>query len=364
MSTALRFSRIEPEAQGSLLTEIRNILNEVGAHNAESYNDRYWDWQYKELPTGISFVYAAWDEDRIIGYYHVPVYRALIDGQNQLIGNVQDVAVSLDFRGTGVFRSLSEFANLDLDTTEVNFLYTFPNKSSIRTFRSYNDFSPIRTLPSYFRPIDTGKILQQIRSWFRIVRFLGLVVDFLLNTFSKSISLDQDDVSVERFIEIDESIELVFREYGKSFPNHIIRDAAWLDWRYLQSVRGRHQILGLVEGGQLTAVIVLKEETIRNTSACVIMDFAFTDGNEKSLLYLIQNILINPSITDWDSSLIYISASSPFLSSLKQLGFIQIPQSLNPRVLDLLGRSVNPLAKESFIRMDNWLITLGDWDVF
>ena len=161
MSTVLKFSRIEPEGQRLLLTEIRNVLREVGAHNLEIYNARYWDWQYKDLPTGISFVYAAWDRDKIIGYLHVPVYHALINGQIQLIGNVQDVAVNSDFRGMGVFRSLFDFANLDLNMTEVEFLYTFPNKSSIRTFRSRNNFSSICTLPSYVRPIDTRRMLQE-----------------------------------------------------------------------------------------------------------------------------------------------------------------------------------------------------------
>jgi ribosomal protein S18 acetylase RimI-like enzyme len=367
MSTVLTFSRIEPEGQRLLLTEIRKILREVGSHNVEIYNDRYWDWQYKDLPTGISFVYAAWDGDKIIGYFHVPVYQAFINGQIQLIGNVQDVAVISDFRGMGVFRSLAEFANQDLDAAELDFLYTFPNKSSIRTFRSYNNFSPICTLPSYFRPIDTGRMLQEKSGLLGLARILGPVVDFLLNVFSKSISLDSislDDVSVRHFTEIDESVESVFREYGRSFSNHIIRDAAWLDWRYLRSVRGRHQILGLIESGQVTAAVVLKEETIMNASACVVMDFAFTNGKEKSLLYLIQNILRNSKHTEWDSSLMYISGSSPFLASLKRLGFIQVPEFVNPRVLNLLGRSANQFSEESFIQKDNWLVTLGDWDVF
>ena len=362
MNTVLTFSRIEPEDQGILLDEIRNILREVGAHNVEIYNDRYWDWQYNELPTGISFVYAAWDGKRLIGYFHVPVYRCLIDGQQMLIGNVQDVAVNPDFRRMGVFRGLSEFANQDIDKTEVDLLYTFPNENSIRTFVFHNKFTSICKLPSYLRPVDTARILQQKIRLFGLERILGLIVDLVLNRSSKSISLE--DVSVERFTEVDESIESVFHEYSKQFSNHIIRDSAWLEWRYFRSARGRHEIVGLRESGQLTAIVVLKEERVMGNPSCVVMDFAYIDGKKTSLLYLLQDICRNPKVAGSNFNLMYISGVSPFLSDLRQLGFIKIPKYANPRVLNLLARSSNQFSDDDLFQKDNWLITLGDWDVF
>ena len=42
MSIALRFSKIEPDQRPLLLGEIQSILSEVGAHNAEIYNQAYW----------------------------------------------------------------------------------------------------------------------------------------------------------------------------------------------------------------------------------------------------------------------------------------------------------------------------------
>ena len=365
MNTVLTYSRIEPGDLEVLLDEIHSILSEVGAHNLEIYNDRYWDWQYNELPTGISLVYGAWDAKRLIGYFHVPVYRCLIDGHEMLIGNVQDVAVNPDFRRMGVFRGLSEFANLDIDKTEVDLLYSFPNEQSIRTFRLYNKFSPICKLPSYLRPIDAVKIFQQKFRLFGIGRILGFTVDLVLNSVSRSVSLeDEEDCSIERFTEVNESIECVFQEYSKSFSNHIIRDSAWLEWRYMRSARGRHQILGLRESGQLTAVVILKEERVMGNPSCVVMDFAYTNGKTNSLLYLLQNICRNPKVVGFNYNLVYISGLSPVLSNLRRLGFVRIPKFANPRVLNLVTRSSNKMPEEGLAQKDNWLVTLGDWDVF
>jgi len=362
MSTALRFSRIEPAQQPQLLEEIHNILTEVGAHNVEIYNQEYWDWQYKNLPTGKSFVYAAWDGDRIIGYYHVPVFRCTIGGEVKLIGNIQDVAVNPNYRGMGLFRKLAEFANEDLDKTDVDLIYTFPNDKSIRTFLKYNKFSTVSAVPTYLRPINSGGILTSKIKLLGLEKVAGWFVDRIINLFSKNINIS--DASIERIEEITDEVESVFIEFSKPYRNHLVRDKAWLDWRYLKSVRGKHHILGIREAGKLTAVLVLKEDEMLGNPALLIMDFAHLDGKENSLLFLIDKVRKHVVLPGVKSNLLFISAITPLLPSLKQIGFYQIPEKINPRVLNLLARTSSSLHEKPLLQEQNWLLTLGDWDVF
>ncbi|MCB9190347.1 MAG: GNAT family N-acetyltransferase [Flavobacteriales bacterium] len=362
MSTALRFSRIEPEQQAQLLEEIRNILTEVGAHNVEIYNQTYWDWQYKQLPTGKSYVYAAWDNDKIIGYYHVPVYRCVINGEEKLIGNIQDVAVNPNYRGVGLFRKLAEFANEDLDKTDVNLIYTFPNDKSIRTFLKYNNFSIVSAVPTYIRPVNASGIIRSKINLFGWEKLFGFFADGFINLFSKNVKLPNP--KIERISEITEEVEAAFAEYSKGFRNHLLRDKAWLDWRYLKSIRGKHHILGVREEGQLTAVIVLKEDEMLGNPSLLIMDFTFRNGKENSLSFLIDQIRKNPELIGSEFNLIFISAIAPILPDLKQIGFYRIPASSNPRVLNLLARTSSSLDEKPLLQEQNWLLTLGDWDVF
>lgn len=362
MSIALRFSRIEPEQQPQLLQEIRNILTEVGAHNVEIYNQAYWNWQYKQLPTGKSYVYAAWDGNKIIGYYHIPVYRCIIDGEEKLIGNIQDVAVNPNYRGVGLFRKLAEFANEDIDKSEIDLIYTFPNDKSIRTFLKYNSFSIVSAVPTYLRPVNTSKIIRSKINLFGAERIPGLFADAIINLFSKNVKLAH--AKIERFTEITDEVELVFSEYAKSFRNHLIRDKTWLDWRYLKSVRGKHHVLGVREAGKLTAVLVVKEDEMLGNPALLIMDFAFLNGKENSLLYLTNQIRKEPKLTGFQFNLLFISAIAPLLPTLSKIGFYQIPAKINPRILNLLARSSSDLEEKPLLQENNWLLTLGDWDVF
>ena len=362
MSTALRFSRIEPEQQPQLLQEIRNILTEVGAHNVEIYNQEYWDWQYKNLPTRKSFVYAAWDGDKIIGYYHVPVYRCSINGEEKLIGNIQDVAVNPNYRGIGLFRQLAEFANEDLNKSEVDLIYTFPNDKSIKTFLKYNKFHLVSAVPTYVRPIRSGKILRSKLNLFGLEKALGLVADGFVNLFSKNAKLA--DAKIEEITEITDEVESVFTEFSSLFQNHLIRDKAWLDWRYLRSARGKHSIFGVREGEELTSVLVVKEDVMLGNPALLVMDFAHIDGKETSLLYCFDQLRKQDGLVSFDFNLIFLSGISSFLKNLKSIGFQRIPASSNPRVLNLLARSASQMDEKPLLQEQNWLLTLGDWDVF
>lgn len=362
MSTALRFSRIEPEQQPQLLQEIHNILTEVGAHNVEIYNQAYWDWQYKHLPTGKSYVYAAWDADKIIGYYHIPVYRCFIDGAEKLIGNIQDVAVNPNYRGVGLFRKLAEFANEDLDKTDVDLIYTFPNDKSIRTFLKYNNFSIVSAVPTYLRPVNASGIIRSKINLFGWEKLFGFFADGFINLFSKNVKLP--NAKIEYITEITQEVEAVFEGYSRGFRNHLIRNKVWLNWRYLKSVRGKHHILGVREEGKLTAVVVLKEDEMLGNPALLIMDFAFLNGKQNSLLFLIDQIKKNPELIESKFNLIFVSAIAPILADLKRIGFYRIPASSNPRVLNLLARTSSQLEEKPLLQEQNWLLTLGDWDVF
>jgi len=362
MNTAFRFSKINPDQQGLLLQEIRNILTEVGAHNVDIYNREYWEWQYVHLPTGESHVYAAWDGDRIIGYYHVPVYRCVIDGQERRIGNIQDVAVNPNYRGGGLFRKLAEFANEDLNKIGIDLIYTFPNEKSIHTFLKYNSFSTVSSVPTYVRPTRFGNIIRSKVNLFGIEQVVGFFGDAFLKILSRNFRVH--GATIERITEITDAVENVFAEYSDSLRNHLLRNKDWLDWRYLRSARGNHHILGVRVNEKLTAVVVLKEDEMLGNPALLIMDQAHSDGNERHLLWLVQQVINGKTPLSTEFNLLFASGISPTLPSLQKIGFVPIPKKVNPRILNLLARSTGKLEEQPLLIENNWLLTLGDWDVF
>lgn len=363
MSTALRFSRIEDGQQAQLLQAVHKILTEVGAHNAGIYDAAYWDWQYRQLPGGKALVYGAWNgAGKLVGYYHVPMYRCRIGAEEKLIANVQDVAVDPAYRGQGLFRQLAEYANAELDTSGADLVYTFPNQKSIRTFLKYTGYQLVTAVPAYIRPVNTGRILAKRIKLAGLEKLAGLAVDAAVGLFSRRFRGQRG--SVVRITRISDEVEAVFGAFGEQFRNRLVRDKAWLDWRYLRSVRGKHHLFGLEQGGKTTAVVVLKEDEMLGNPALLIMDMACLPGHEKALLYLIDQVRRNPKLTGFRFDLIFAMGIAPCFAQLGRIGFLRIPEKLNPRVLNLVVRNITLADGGQLQEARNWLLTLGDWDVF
>lgn len=362
MSTALRFSRIEPAEEPQLIATANRILTEAGTHNAAIYDQVYWNWQYKQLPTGKTIVYGVWDGPKLIGYYHVPVFRCSVNGVEKLVGNIQDVAIDTTYRGGGLFRQLAEFANKDLDGSDVDLLYTFPNGKSIHTFLKYNGFGAVSAVPTLLRPVRSSGIIRSKVNLLGIEKVVGWVVDQFVGLLANS--PQAANAVIERITEVTDEVEAVFAEYATRYPNHLIRDKAWLTWRYFESVRGKHHILGLREAGKLTAVVVLKEDEMLGNPSLFIMDLAHVKGKETALLYLVDQAIKDPGVVNFKFNLVIFIGIATAIPSLKKIGFYQIPNKVNPRILNLLARSSSEMESGPLQQESNWLLTLGDWDVF
>jgi hypothetical protein len=110
--------------------------------------------------------------------------------------------------------------------------------------------------------------------------------------------------------------------------------------------------------------LALKEDEILGNPALLIMDFAHLEGKQSSLIYLIDKVREKKVLKEVKSNLLFISSITPLLPELKKIGFYQIPQKVNPRVLNLLARTSSNLDEKPLLQEQNWLLTLGDWDVF
>tara|TARA_B100001123_G_C14745697_1_gene802786 strand:+ start:186 stop:617 length:432 start_codon:yes stop_codon:yes gene_type:complete len=143
-----------------------------------------------------------------------------------------------------------------------------------------------------------------------------------------------------------------------------LRDKDFLNWRYIDSPKGNFFFVGLITDNKITAVIVVKHDKIFKNDAFVILDFAFSNDVE-DLKKLISNFhVILKDNYSLDANFVILSGLSNYMSEIKKCGYIKIPKLFIPRKLNLLVRLTDRNLKISNIDSSNWLVTLGDWDVF
>jgi len=354
------FSELTDSDLPDLIDAIAKIGHETGAHNQDILDLELWKWQYEDLPTGTSYTYIARHDGKIIGYYHIATYDFLAGDQKLRIGQVQSVAVSPSFRGQGLFRRLADFAHNEL-MAHLDLIYTFPNSRSIHTFLKYNGYRTVKPLPMFLLPLHTAEIIRARRKLFGLEAVFGWVIDLWGKTLRKGLS-PGETVSVRP--SFDDEVLGVFEAFQNAHTLRLLRNRDYLNWRYLETPKGQHFIVGLERDGKLKSVAVLKYEELFSTRGLLVVDFAYED-NLADLNKLLGGL---PSLfgagLPHEAAFILVSAMTPAVKDLKKAGFISVPQKLIPRQLNLLTRWMRTSSDIDTLDPDLWLVTLGDWDVF
>ena len=355
------YSRIDERLFPAVIEKVKGVLTEVNSHKAVVFDADFWTWQYRNLPSKTTRVYAALVNDEIMGYYHVPVYKGLIDGESKSLAVVQEVAVDKKVRRQGVFRKLADFSTEDLLHSGIDVVYTFPNDRSIHTFLKYNEYTLVGTLGTYILPLRSGDILRSKINLPGIDRAVGHCADFLFKRFS--VRLDRE-ARVQVHSEIHPDIVQVFSAYQKMHRIALLRDERYLSWRFDRRPSSTHYYFSIQDNqNQHLAVAIFKLDEMFGNPVFLLMDYAHLHGKEHYLLQLVQHVKLHGAEEIGERfNLIVTSGNSEFLALLKRVGFIRVPERFNSRPLKLVVKNLSQHSTDAF-EPRNWHLTLSDWDV-
>lgn len=355
----LKFHKIDDSFDTSeLLQRIKEILDESESHNAAAFSEQNWAWQYKKLPSGDARIYLCYCEDKIVGYYHVPIYEGVVGGKKKNFAMVQDVAISAAMRGRGVFRKLAEFATDDLTGSDINLIYTFPNQKSIRTFTKYNAYEQIYTYDAYLLPFNSSAVIKSKFKMFGIENVVGWFADKYFDFKSFGLAKNFD---VKKEDDFDEEITGLFQNFDSKFVCHLNRTQDFLQWRFYKKPIGKHFLITLKNDLKTYAAAVFKLDDILETETAVLLDFAFDE--ELHLIQLLHFIRKNSdSLFGEKVNMIFTACCCREFLQYKLYGFVKIPAKFNPRPLNLLVKNITEVESE-VINPENWLALLSDWDV-
>mgnify|MGYP002870845851 CR=1 FL=1 len=352
----ITYEKIKNYKSVNLLSALKEITKETNAHDQTGYKEDSWEWQYKNLPSKESLIYVALDKDKIIGYYHIPVYEFIINKQNYRIGNVQSVAILKKYRKRAIFEKLSQYANLDAEK-QLDLIYTFPNKKSIHTFIKYNDYKVVSTLPTYLYLVNPKKL---INSKFKFPgdKIFSNVIKYALRFYRTK--LGNNDIIQLIDINNEENINL-FKNFSDSYENHLVRNKEFLNWKYVDTPKSKYFCCGLMSGNELKASVIAKIDQMFSNEGLIIMDYAYKSVSD------IKKLISNFDELDFslskDLSFVLLSSLNRDIKAIAKCGFIGIPKKINPRKLNLLVKICNKKIKSDIGNKDNWLVTMSDWDV-
>jgi len=286
----------EPAQRADYLGLLQDAWGELALTGDE------FDWWFRENPAG-SLMSVARVQGRVAGVASHSLYRMMLGGEERLGSFSVHATTSEAARGKGIFPALESKHEREAEERGVAVVLAFASKP---------------TAPIFLGPLGWTEI-GRIRVWAR--------------PFPRRFRRRQPYARIERFRHAGDA--------AKDWPNHVIRDAAYLNWRYLQSPRD----YVAVAGGGSYAVVGHKEH--RGTALAYVADLVGHPG------FLLRACLAE--VRAGARALIAIPAPE-HRATYAAMGFFPTRTKLH-----FMGKA---LAGELDMNPRSWRFTLGDTDFF
>ena len=247
--------RYTPEWRQSLVS----LLARVGT---TQLTDEEFTWWFDRNPAGEGIVSLAVDEGEVVGVAAMSFFRTRLNGVEQRLAIPVNVATDSRYRGQGVFSTLEQENEEAAADSGSPLTVTFPNAKSH---------------PIFVRRLGWTD-LPRLRLWARPLRVSG-VVRYALRRAGEHGGLRRArpcdahaprarSSSMDRFgPDLDELGQRAAAGYG----SHFSRDAAYFNWRYLDSPRD-YRCFGAYRRGELAGVAVVGHTFKHGVSAGFLAD--------------------------------------------------------------------------------------------
>ena len=293
----------EPSHRGDYLGLLRE------AWGSRSMSGDEFDWWFDRNPVG-SLMSVARADGRVVGVAAHSLYRMALEGEERLVSFSVHATTHASARGQGIFVALEQ---------------KHEQEAAERGVACVLAFASPPTAPLFLGPLGWTEVAR-LRVWARPLRAL------LRRRKQEGLSAPP---GLQRFDFAGDA--------AAGWTNHVVRDAAYLNWRYLDSPRGYR---ALVSAG---GYAVVGHKLHKGVSTAVLADLVAPSGELRGLL--------RRAVAAARGCEAVIALPAPeqrraFLAA----GFVPSPMTLHFMGKPLAGR-LNPDPGA-------WRCTLGDTDFF
>jgi GNAT superfamily N-acetyltransferase len=332
--------RYTPEHRARLVA----LLERVGT---TQLSDDEFAWWFERNPAGEGIVSLGIDGDEVVGVAAMSFFQTLLDGTEARLAIPVNVATDPRYRGRGVFSAL-ERANEEAAAEAGSPLtVTFPNAASYPIFVSRLGWTSLPKLRLWARPLRAGAIVRYV---------LGRPGERGGLQAPDTTARPSHGLEIRALESFGPETDTLGRRAATGYGHHFVRDARYLEWRYLDSPRD-YRCVGAYRGNELAGVAVVGHTFKHGVSAGFLADLVAAPDDAQSVRALVSRaaeevrggadalVLLPPRSRAHRRALV----RSGFAPTNKQLRFIGKP------LRD--GASLDE-------RPEAWHFTLGDFDFF
>jgi hypothetical protein len=218
------------------------------------------------------------------------------------------------------------------------------------------------------RPLEFETLAQTYfaEGWRRsIIKGVGPLVSPFL--FRQQSLASAGEISVQAVKQFTQDFDKFWGENRDKYPVMVIRDRAYLSWRFAPVSGRQYHLLIARSQEQMLGYAVLRNCTIRGVKTGLIMDLLVTDGpfGELAGAYLMAETESYFRSRGMSLAAGLVSRSAPEHRVLRRAGYMGLPQALAPRAFRF-AFFVHSTDETDLISLSarEWFVTLADYESF
>ena len=318
-----------------------------------SHDPTYWYWRYFKNLTGKGSLIIALRNHKVVGKYGLIYLSLVLNGKPVVVGLMEGLLVSPLERFWQCYRGLVERCNREKQSNNLAFYF---GMTHFRTLELHKRLGVIDLgrVPVYWGFLDIPRILEG-RSVPRPLSLLGYLGQAIigLRVGVKKISY----LNIRQVKNFDSSFDELWENISKKYAISVIRNAQYLNWRYIENPTEKYECLAAYSDGRLEGLVVFRIADCHN-EGYVFELFAREDSKSVMRELLLQ------AVKELKAKRIgYITVSFPATSNaahvLRSMGF----KSWGTRLwsIHMIVSSGSRTSLLPDLELRNWYFSLGDW---
>ena len=330
---------------------VEALYRRVFGHDAAEASRLRWEWQYRHNPNNPGHepeIWIAREGPAIVGQYATMPVKLSV-GAREVQGSWgMDVMVAPERQRQGLgevlFRTWDRNvgASLGLGLSE----------SSYRLFQKlrWPDVGPV---PCLVKPL-TRRALRRPNWPIGVNRLVSAVTLPVVKIVARNRPLAAEVRMIQRF---DDSFTTLWEELAPKFHLAVRRDAAYLNWKYVNAPHVRYSIAALRRDDRNVGYAVYRHFVEPRGRVTLLVDFLADPADEQGFATLLRWVDREARTADSDKIRTF-AMHAGFRRVLRRSGYFLVKSTME-FVVKMNGIEVDP---SFYDRTDDWHITLGDSD--
>jgi GNAT superfamily N-acetyltransferase len=327
-----------------------------------------WAWQRPQSPAGEAIAALARETGtgRAVGAAVAVPLGVRLSGKLRTAGLLLDPVVDPGYQDRDVRAGL--LSDICAFSTEegIAFSYGFPGQESLSTLVNKGGFTDIGAVPLLIRPLNPERLALKTTGSPVLGKTASMARRIWRTPPSAPPQAGPPGLEMAEVDSFDGSFAVFWDRVQHRYPVMVVRDPAYLNWRFVDAPRGEYRTFAARSDGQIRGYAVLGVAPLGRFTAGLILELlveASAEGRAAGRL-LLDRAYAYATERDVDLLAALALRHMDEFRLLRSRGFWVCPRFLEPRPFRLVVRCLDEEASPSRLAYDlrNWFITMGDCD--